>query len=141
MNCTWCWASRPVRPVSWSILLSLFQTKRKLVTAISVSPHTKDSKMASWINTYCACSHVIIIEKSLYNYSFVVSFIGSNYKIIIGLLHLISHYCLDHFHSLKPHVVNDAYDVHPAIFPGLTQSCGQNNENTSTANTSTKTKE
>ena len=51
---TWNWVSNPVLPVSLSLCFSFSMVPTSPEAGIWVSPQMRDSRTASWMNTYCS---------------------------------------------------------------------------------------
>ena len=51
---TWNWVSNPVLPVSLSLCFSFSMALTSPEAGIWVSPQMRDSRTASWMNTYCS---------------------------------------------------------------------------------------
>ena len=99
---TWNCFSKPVFPLKClSTFFSLSRARRRSEDGIWVSPQISVSSTASWMNAYWSCTN-----HCQSNYT-------GEYK------EWSTYNCLDHLHSLFPHVNNDLWYVHLSLFGGL----------------------
>ena len=102
----------------WFTLLIFCSTSLRLAELISVSPQVTDSRMASWMKTYCSC-------------------INQQWQTVCAFSSNTAYRSLHHLHALVSHLVDGSCNVHHLLLLDLVQDIVYADEGTSTSNSST----